>query len=467
MNEHVATSASAVPKTADTQAWPSPAKAWYGVGVFTITLLVLFTNSGVINLLAEMIKQDLRLTDVQVSFIIGFAPAFFNACFMLPVSLLVDRISRRLIIGVGLFVASVSSFLAGLSSTFANLFVARMVGGIGGSGNGPATFSILADYFPPAKLPKALSVLNIGFVYAIAASTLLGGTLIAAVSTMNSLSLPVIGEVRPWQAVFLVLAVPDLLLAVLMFTTVHEPKRRGVRAGASAGLHVAPAGARKLWKEIVDVFKFVWGNRAAFGPMFLGLALNSLAMGGAGAWTPQFFMRTYGWGPAQYGIIQGFVLLLIAPVGLIAGGMLAERLAKRGYDDANMRVVFIATLLHLPFAILYALMPNPYAAIALSAANIATISIGTGPQNAALQVIVPNEMRGLITALFLFCFTLIGIALAPTLVASLTQYVFRDESMLRYSIFSIHLVFGPLATIVFWYGLKAYGRAYAQARAWH
>jgi MFS family permease len=465
MNEQAAAiSTAAVPKPADSHSWPSPAKAWYGVGVFTVTLLVLFTNSGVINLLAQPIKRDLQLTDVETSLIIGFAAAFFNALFMLPVSRLVDIISRRLIIGFGLLMASVASFFSGLSGTFLQLFMARLVGGIGGSGNGPATFSILADYFPAAKLPKALAVLNIGFIYAIAASTLLGGTLIAAVSAMSSLSLPLIGEVRPWQAVFLVMAVPDLLLALLMFTTVHEPKRRGVRAMAAEGMAVVP---RPKVVPVRDVFKFLYDNRRAFGPMFAGLALNSLALGGAGAWTAPFFERTYGWGPAQYGIIQGFVLLLIAPIGLIAGGMLAERLAKRGYDDANMRVVFIASLLHLPFAMLYALMPNPHLAIALSAANIATISIGTGPQNAALQVIVPNEMRGQITALFLFCFTMIGLGIAPTLVAALTQYVFGEESMLRYSIASIHILLGPLATIIFWYGLKAYGQAFARARAWH
>jgi MFS family permease len=464
MNEQAAAiPPAAVPTPADSHSWPSPAKAWYGVGVFTVTLLVLFTNQNVVNLLAEMIKKDLQLTDVQVSLIIGFAPAFFNSLFMLPVSRLVDIISRRLIISFGLLMASVSSFWAGLSGTFGQLFFARLVGGIGGSGNGPATFSILADSFPAAKLPKALSVLNIGFVYAIAASTLLGGTLIAAVSSVPSLSIPVIGEVRPWQAVFLILAIPDLLLAILMFTTVHEPRRRGVRA-ASEGLAGAPA---PKVVPVREVFKFLYDNRAAFGPMFLGMALNAIALGGAGAWTPQFFMRTYGWGPAQYGIIQGFVLLLIAPIGLIAGGMLAERLAKKGYDDANLRVVFIASLLHLPFAILYTLMPNPYVAIALSAANIATISIGTGPQNAALQVIVPNEMRGQITALFLFGFMLLGYGLAPTLVATLTQYVFGEESMLRYSIFTIHLILGPIATAVFWYGLKAYGQAFARARAWH
>ena len=462
MNEQAAAIPSAaVPKPVESHSWPSPAKAWYGVGVFTVTLLVLFTNQNVVNLLAELIKKDLQLTDIQVSLIIGFAPAFFSSLFMLPVSRLVDIISRRLIIGFGLLMASVSSFSAGISSTFGQLFVARLVGGIGGSGNGPATFSILADSFPPAKLPKALSVVNIGVISSSAASKILSCKQSAAVSTTSSVSMPIIGDVRPWQAVFLILAVPDLLLAILMFTTVHEPRRRGVRAAGATG-----APAPKV-VPVREVFKFLYDNRAAFGPMFLGMSLNAIALGGAGAWTPQFFMRTYGWGPAQYGIIQGFVLLLIAPIGLIAGGMLAERLARRGYDDANLRVVFIASLLHLPFAILYTLMPNPYWAIALSAANIATISIGTGPQNAALQVTVPNEMRGQITALFLFCFMLLGYGLAPTLVAALTQYVFGEESLLRYSIFSLHLVLGPLATFILWYGLKAYGQAFARARAWH
>lgn len=445
----------------DQESWPSPIRAWYGVGIFALTLLVLFTHSGVINLLVEPIKRDLRLTDVQVSLIIGFAAAAFNALFMLPVSRLVDIISRKLIISVGLLMASLASLWSGLASTFLQLFFARMFGGIGGSGNGPATFSILADYFPPAKLPKAIAVMNIGFVYGIAAATLLGGTLIAVVSGMSDLTLPVVGAVRPWQLVFLIMAVPDLVLGILMLTTVHEPRRRGVRAVTAAVAH------RPAVVPIREVFRFLFENRKAFGPMFAGLAVNSLAMGGAGAWAAPFFDRTYGWGPAQYGIIQGFVLLLIAPMGLVAGGMLAERLARRGYDDANLRVVFIATLLHLPFAMFYALMPNPYLAIALSAANIVTISMGTGPQNAALQVIVPNEMRGQVTALFLFCFTMIGLGIAPTVVAFLTDYVFGAESMLRYSIAALHIVLGPIATLIFWYGLKPYGLAFAQARAWH
>lgn len=436
--------------------WPSPFIAWYGVGLFATTLLVLFTNSNVVNLLIQPIKRDLGLTDVEASYVLAIA-ALANSLFILPVSRLVDMMSRRLIISIGLVMASISNTWAGLSNTFGQLIIARAVGGIGGSGNGPATFSILADYFPPAKLPKALAVMNIGFVYGIAASMLFGGTLIALVSGMTGLSLPGIGELRPWQLIFLIMALPELLLALLMVTTLPEPKRRGVRAAGANRPKVVP---------LRELFKFLGDNRRALGPMFAGMSVNALALGTA-AWSAPFYERTYGWGPAQYGIIQGLVLLVLSPIGLIAGGLLAERFAKKGYDDANLRVVFISTALHLPFAMSFALMPTPELAIAMSALNIVTISIGTGPQNAALQVIVPNEMRGQVTALFLLCFSLIGYSVAPYLVAVLTQYVFADESLLRYSLATVHIVLGPIATIIFWYGLKPYGKAFAAARAWH
>jgi MFS family permease len=157
---------------------------------------------------------------------------------------------------------------------------------------------------------------------------------------------------------------------------------------------------------------------------------------------------------------------LIAPLGLTFGGLLAERWAKQGRDDANLRVVAVAALVHMPFAILYPLMPTPYLALTLLSLNTVLILIGAGPQNAALQVIVPNEMRGQVTALFLTIFTLIGFGVGPTVVALITDYVFRDENDLRYSIATMNGVLAPAAAIMFWSGLKAYGRAVAETRAW-
>ena len=444
--------------SAATEPYPDPRRAWYGVGVFALMLLVLFGNSGIIGLLVDDIKRDLGLSDVEASLIIGFAASSLHAILALPVSRLVDTVSRRLILGVGLLILGASSLATGLAATFGTLFLARLLGGIGAAGSGPATYSILADYFPPAKLPRAVSFMNIGTVYGGALALLIGATLLIALRATPTVTLPLVGAVRSWQVIFMITAVPDFLLALLMLTTVLEPPRRGRLALAR--------GATPRAVPVREVFRFLWDGRAHFGPMFGGLLVTSLAAGVL-TWTPMFYVRTYGWSPAQYGFLQGMIGLVASPLGLLAGGYLAEWFARRGRDDANLRVVALAATLHLPFSIGMPLMPSPYLALTLGALNGFVGFMGAGPQNAALQVLVPNAMRGQVTALFLFIFSMVGLGFSPTLVALLTHYVFQDESLLRYSMLVISGTLGPLGAVIYWLGVRPYGAAFARARAWH
>jgi hypothetical protein len=270
---------------------------------------------------------------------------------------------------------------------------------------------------------------------------------------------PFFGTLRSWQVVFLLLAIPDLLLGLLVLFTVLEPKRRGRMAKTAAAATTAAATYR-------DVFKYLWDNRRAFAPMYIGLFINCVALVGHSFWMAPFYQRTHGWGPGDFGVYQGWLLLVLAPAGLIFGGWLAERLNKRGVADANQRVVVWASLAHIPFAVSFALVPNPWVALVLASLNTSVIGIGTGPQNAAFQAIAPNDMRAKITSTFLFMFTM-GSAIGPYVVSSLTTYVFADPSELRYSITLMHAVLGPLAVLIFWRGLKAYGEAYSRARALH
>ena len=82
-----------------------------------------------------------------------------------------------------------------------------------------------------------------------------------------------------------------------------------------------------------------------------------------------------------------------------------------------------------------------------------------GPLNAALQIITPNQMRGQVTALFLFIFNVVGFGIGPSFVAGLTDYVFRDEAMLRYSLTLTGAVMGTASVVTIWLGLKGYGDA--------
>jgi MFS family permease len=443
---------SAASDTSD-QPWPSPARAWYAVGIFGLTVFTLFGNQFVVALMLEPIKNDLKLSDQQVAFIFGLAGYFTLAFASLVISPLADKYSRRLIIGVGLLIIGICNIGSALVATAGALLAIRLLGGAGGAGNGPSTFSLLADTFPASKLPKAMATMNIGFMVAVGLSYLVGGFLLKSLA-VPEYTLPVVGTLRSWQVVFLILAIPDLVLGLLVLFTVLEPKRRGRPAMATP----STPGV-----SYADVFRYLWDNRRAFAPMYIGLLINCIALVGNSFWMAPFYQRTHGWGPAQFGIYQGWLLLVLAPAGLMFGGWLAERLAKRGIADANQRVVVWASLAHIPFAVSFALVPNPWLALGLASLNTAVIGIGTGPQNAAFQAIVPNQMRAKITATFLFMFT-IGMALGPNVVSSVTTWVFDDPNKLRYSLALTHAVLGPLAVFTFWKGLRAYGEAYVRAR---
>jgi MFS family permease len=85
-----------------------------------------------------------------------------------------------------------------------------------------------------------------------------------------------------------------------------------------------------------------------------------------------------------------------------------------------------------------------------------------GPQNAAIQAATPNRMRGQVTALVLFGFNVIGVGLGPSILAFLTDFVFRDESQIRYALAACYAVISPIAFVILWSGLKPYGRRIAQ-----
>jgi len=418
-----------------------------------------FVDRQILVLLVQPIKADLHISDTQMSFLLGFAFVMFYAFLSIPIARLADVHSRRLIVGVGVAVWSVMTALCGLAHNYWQLFFARMGVGAGESCNGPATFSIVADSFPPEKLAKATAVISSGFYIGSGAALIVGGAIIETVTRLPNFVLPVIGEVRPWQTTFLIVGLPGILVAVLM-TTVHEPKRRGlIQSDSKAG-----AVGRRRSLPLRDILKWLRDDWRTYLPMYGGMALRALTGLGSTVWLPTFFIRTYSWSTADVGLALGAIMLTCSPAGLLTGGIMAERLAKKGYDDANMRVTLVSTIISVPLSVLFPLMPNPYMALAVYAVNNFLVSLSPGTQNAALQTVTPNEIRAQATALYLFLFNLIGFGLGPLVIAAFTDYLFRSEAAIGYSISLSFAILGPAACLVFWYGLKPYGYSVVRAR---
>lgn len=435
--------------------WPSPARSWYALVIFALTLMVNILDRSVISLLIPPIKADLQLSDTEVSIIIGFAFVVFYALMGFPIARLVDTRSRRLILGVCVSIWSVMTALCGLAQNFWQLFWARMLVGVGEAGSGPSTYSMMADLFPRDRLPRAISVLNFGFVAGQGIALVIGGMVVKLVSDVPEVTLPVIGTLRSWQLALITVGLPGLLIASLMFT-VKEPRRRGqVHRGADGRVKSIP---------VPEVLGFLRENLRVYAPMMFGMALKAILAFGSAIWIPTLFVRKHGWSITEIGITQGTILMICAPIGLMLGSRLAEYLTSKGRDDAFVRVVVIAGVCALPTSIAFPLVANPYVSLVLYAINISILYMAPGPQNAALQVITPNQMRGQVTALWLFLFNFVGYGFGPTFIAVVTDYVFRDEARLGESLSLASGVLGVIAILSIWYGMKPYGAMLKRVR---
>ena len=437
--------------------WPSPRRAWYAVAIFALSLMINFLDRGIVSLLVGPIKRDLQLSDVQISLVTGFAFVLLYLLLGLPIARMVDYATRRTILACGITAWGIATTLCGFAQNFWHLFLARIGVGAGEACSGPTTFSMMADLFPPRKLPRAIAVLNFGFIAGQGLALLAGGAAIVWIGSWPPIEVPGIGVLRDWQLVFIVVGIPGLIVAALMMT-VKEPIRRGLLQVAGA-----PGAPRSI--PIRDVVDFLKRNGATYIPMFLGVAITTVLAFGHQVWYPAFFERTYGWSAPQFTKVFGTAIVVGGPFALILGSRLAEWYAKRGYHDANMRVTLIGSILILPGNLVFAFMPTAELAVACIVFNFYAGMLTPGPFNAALQIITPNQMRGQVTALFLLVFNVIGFGLGGTVVASFTDFVFGDESMLRYSMAATSALLGPIAIVAFWLGLKPYARSVQRAEA--
>jgi MFS family permease len=435
--------------------WPSPARAWYALFVLTLGLMIATIDRGILTLLVAPIKADLGLSDTQFTVLHGWAFVSVYALLGLPIARLADSGSRRLIIAIGMAFWSMMTALCGFAQSFLQFFAARAGVGAGESAFAPATFSILTDSFPPAKLPRAFAIMSIGFSYGASFGVILGAALLLLAQDLTAVLEPWFGTLRPWQGVLMLCALPGFVLAALM-VTVREPRRRGLLPGAGPRSAVA-VGA---------VFRFFVDNGRTYVPMFIAMGIKAMLTFGAGFWIPELFRRTFDWPVPRTAVLQGTLGLIVAPLGLLLGSFIAERFAQRGHDDANLRVLLIATLLAIPVSIAYPLLDDPRWVMGGWALNLFVISLGVGPANAALQMITPNQMRGQIRAAYQFVFNVVGFGAGAFCVALFTDYVFGNEGALRYSLAAVAAIIGPVAALLTWYGMRPYAACVVRSRAW-
>ncbi len=436
--------------------YPNETYGWYVVCILTLAYVFSFLDRQILALLIEPIREDMDISDTQISLLLGLAFSIFYTLLGVPIGRLADRKSRRGIIVVGITIWCIMTAACGLAKTFTQLFLARVGVGVGEASLNPSALSLISDYFPREKRARPIGFYNMGVSVGAGVAMVIGGQIIAWVFDAPTIEIPVFGELKPWQAVFVMVGLPGLLIALLM-ATVKEPARQDQLLDESGRVEVLP---------LKTVLRFLLDRKSTYLSLFLGMSVVTIVGYGFLFWIPTMFIRTWGWSIAEVSMAYGAIVLVFGPIGVNFGGWLAQKLYTDGRRAGHMRVTILGAFILVPSATIAPLMPTPE----LTLLMLVFVTIGgampSATAAAALMMIVPNQMRGQATAMYYFVTNVLGLTLGSTAIALVTDYVFKDDLALRYSIAWVSGTTGVVAIGLLLYNLAHYRKSVIEADSW-
>lgn len=436
---------------------PSTFAAWYGLLILLGIYVNSFLDRSILGLLVGPIRGTVGLSDSQMGFLMGPAFALFYTLAGLPLGWLADRMSRLALIALGQIFWSIATFAFGLGRSWIHLAIARSCVGIGEASLTPAAYSLIADMFPPHRLGRALSIYGMGIYIGGGLASMIGGFMAKSFQLDQIYSLPVFGERWGWQLVFFWVVLPTLPLTLLL-VAMREPARKGqLRAQKSGAV---------LQVSLSQFIRYAAQNRRTLLCHTIGFSLLALSGYGTAAWIPEFFIRLHAWTPAQVGTAYGLATMIFGPLGILLGGWCGDKLLQRGYADSKLRVSLLAALAWLPFGIAGPLMPSGELALLCLMPAIFFSSMHWGIAPAAIQEIMPNQMRGQASALYLFVINLIGLGLGPMVLALVTDFVFQDDRQIHHSLVLTTSVATVLAIVSLAIGLSHFRASRQRYEAW-
>ena len=431
---------------ADETGWPPRRTAWFAAIMLSLANTLAFVDRQALALLVQPIKLDLQASDTAMSLLYGLSFTVFYVLVGIPVARIADRSNRRNIIAGAVFVWSVATGLCGLARSFPTLFIARIGVGAGEGGLGPAAYSLLSDYFPKDRLPAAMGLYQMGIYLGGALALVLGGMIATHFPPGELVAVPLVGMVKGWQLIFLMLALPGVMLS-LPLLLIPEPKRQGAGATSDAKVPLAAFFAQVTHK---------WRVYLGIG---IGFALMILVGNATGAWIPAFLERKFGMSTADIGATYGLMVFICGVSGTLTGGFFASFLKRRGLKLANLQAALVGFIALIPITVSFPLVPSVGMALGLIGAMNFFAGFNFGGGLAALQEVTPNRMRALVSSGYMLLVNIIGAAGGPLAIALVTDFWFADPARLPEAIAIVCAVASPLALVMLLVGLRGYREA--------
>lgn len=492
---------------------PASAYSWYVLGVLVVVYILNFIDRQILSILAVDIKRDLALTDGQLGFLGGAAFAVFYALFGVPLGRLADRWHRVRLLSIGLVLWSTMTALSGFARNYLTLSLARMGVGVGEATASPTAYSLISDYFPSRQRATALAIYSSGLYLGGGVSLLIG----AKISKVWDAAYPgggIVGLVG-WQAAFLAVGLPGLLLALLV-ATLREPSRppaqtAGIRhplldflldlsmllppftlwhamrrgpmaalinlamAAAMTGLAVVMTkltGNLPQWSAMAfgyyavfswaatlrrhdpATFSLIWGT-PAFICTALGYGLVSLVAYALAFWSAPYAETVLELPKAQLAFVLGGSGALGGFLGVILGGRLSDWLRGRNPAGRILVVMFGVVAPVVPIWVGFTTM-NAALFYVMNFLAVMFAATALGAAAATTQDLVLPRMRGTATASFFLATTLVGLAIGPYMVGQISEI----SGSMRIGVLSLIGV-APISLVLLIYAYRALPEAEA------
>ena len=387
---------------------------YYTLAILTIVYAFNFIDRQILVILQPLIKTDLDLSDTQLGLLSGIAFAAFYTFMGIPIARLADKKNRRNIIAISLTIWSGMTAVSGLAQNYLQLLLARLGVGIGEAGGSPPAHSMISDMFTPKKRATALAIYSAGLYLGVVIGYSFGG---------------VLGVTYGWRTTFMIVGLPGLLLALILWLTVKEPPRGQYdKVGAEA----PPSFANTL--------RYVLKLKA-FPYLAVGSALSAFVSYGVSNFMPSFLFRyhlsdlaamgsslgfsgnsDYEIAYSMIGITLGLVGGGAGIIGTFLGGYLTDKI---GQNDARwyMWLPGLTAVLAIPFAI-YAFHTSSVELVLILIFIVNVLgTLYLPPAIAVTHRLVTPRMRALSSAILFFILNLIGLGLGPLFIGMLSDFL--------------------------------------------
>lgn len=368
-------------------------------GLFLATTFTIccfnFADRAVFSVLAQSIKVDLKLTDLQLGLLQGLSFAILYAGLGIPFGRLAERRNRVNIVALATAIWSAMTALCGAAHAFWHLMLARIGVGMGEAGFVPPTSSLVADHFPAQRRASAMSIIMLGTPVGSFAGALVAGWAAQAWS---------------WRVAFFVLGIPGLLVAALAWLVLREPPR-----GLVDNVPRSPAPPPDFKAFLSQLV-----HRPAFRYVIIGGGLAGFGMTSISGFLAVFLARVHHLGTREAGALFGAISGASIAIGLILGAFTSDWLAQRDKRWSAWIAMLGLTLAPCVYFVGFRIEHQLAAAVVLTAAAAALL-LFYGPTLGMIQNLLEPKMRATGVALFTTLYTLIGAGLGPTFVGFMSD----------------------------------------------